>query len=154
MKSPWATDKIIEQCSLIANSYSSWTKKELLTSDLDHRETAFFMYHAPFAIVSHGIQADPIFNFANLKAQELWKLDWESFTEMPSRLSAEAISVEERQRALDEASKNGFISSYNGIRISSKGDRFRIKDAVLWNLIDDNGIFCGQAVMFYQWEFL
>ena len=41
-------------------------------------------------LVSHGTEADPIFRYANTAALSLWEMDWDRFTRLPSRLSAEA----------------------------------------------------------------
>lgn len=67
---------------------------------------------------------------------------------MPSRLSAEAPLREERQALLERVSRRGFIDDYAGIRISARGTRFRIENAVVWNLIDAAGVRHGQAAMF------
>ena len=56
------------------------------------------LYNAPFALLSHGAEADPIFNFGNQRALELFAYSWEAFTALPSRLSAEPLTREERQR--------------------------------------------------------
>jgi hypothetical protein len=109
---------------------------------------------APFALLSHDAQPDPVFNYANVTAQKLWNQDWQQFVKMPSRLSAEPIAVAERQAMLEEAKRKGFISDYQGIRISSTGQRFIIKNAVLWNLYTKEGKYEGQAAMFKEWVFL
>lgn len=54
------------------------------------------LFEADFVVVSHGTQADPIFNYGNLKAVELCQLDWEAFTSLLSRCSAEPVVQSER----------------------------------------------------------
>jgi hypothetical protein len=154
MKSPWAEPSIVRHSKLLADSYYYWTKNELVARNLDEVQTSFLLYHASFVVVSHGIEEDPIFNYANLKAQELWKLDWDEFITMPSRLSAEQVQEEARKKILEEAEKNGFISNYSGIRISSENKKFKIEDTTLWNVLDAEGIYQGQAAMFPRWVFL
>lgn len=58
--------------------------------------------------------------------------------------------MEREQRAafLAEVTANGYISNYRGIRISASGRRFYIKDAVVWNIVDETGQYCGQAATF------
>lgn len=73
---------------------------------------------------------------------------------MPSRLSAEPVSREERARLLAEVSKNGFIDNYTGVRISRTGKRFLIEHAIVWNLLDEQGVYRGQAAMFRDWKYL
>jgi hypothetical protein len=154
MELPWAENKIIEHSKLLANSFFFWTKEDLIKGNFDSRENSFHLYHAPFVLISHGIENDPVFNYANQKAQELWKLDWNSFTKMPSRLSAEQGDAEERQDLLKKVKEKGFISNYSGERISSKGEKFLIKDTIIWNVIDERGQYRGQAAMFFNYEFL
>lgn len=71
-----------------------------------------------------------------------------AFIGMPSRLSAEAPLREERAALLQRVSRHGFIDDYAGIRISARATRFRIENAVVWNLIDAEGAVHGQAAMF------
>jgi hypothetical protein len=112
------------------------------------------LYYSEVILVSHGTEKDPIFNYANLAAQRLWGMNWENFTQLPSRLSAKADKVEKRESALQEAFKKGYIEKYEGIRVDVKGKEFYIKDVTLWNITDANGLQHGQAAMFDQWEYL
>ncbi|MGB5962530.1 MAG: MEKHLA domain-containing protein, partial [Coleofasciculaceae cyanobacterium] len=109
------------------------------------------LFFAPFVVVSHGIQTDPIFNYANQIALKLWQMEWDDFTRLPSRLSAEPIEQSERELMLKQSLDQGLISNYQGIRISSKGDRFYIEDGIIWTLLDAQNQPCGQAAMFMHW---
>ena len=72
-------------------------------------------------------------------------MDWESFTLLPSRMSAEPMEQAERQRLLDEVASQGFFDHYSGIRIGRHGRRFQIENAVIWNLLEaSTGAFKGQ----------
>lgn len=106
------------------------------------------MWAAPFAILAHGTEADPLFYFANRYALDLFEYDVETILQTPSRLSAEELVREERQALLNRVSENGFIDDYAGVRISASGRRFRIAQAVVWNVIDETGQRCGQAATF------
>jgi PAS domain-containing protein len=112
------------------------------------------LYHAPFAVVSHGIQTDPIFNFANQFALDLFELSFEDFIQLPSRKSAEFVERQEREKLLDEVSANNIIHDYRGVRISASGKRFMIERAIVWNLFDHQGGKYGQAAMFRNWTAL
>ncbi|MAC46095.1 MEKHLA domain-containing protein [Oceanospirillum beijerinckii] len=106
------------------------------------------LYNAPFALLSHGLEADPIFNFGNQRALELFEFSWLGFIQLPSRHSAEPINREERAALLKKVTDQGYIDDYSGIRISSTGQRFIIEQAIVWNIIDELGQFHGQAAMF------
>ena len=55
---------------------------------------------------------------------------------------------------LAEATQNGFIANYTGIRIASTGRRFFIREAIIWNLTDESGEPYGQAATFDQWQWI
>ena len=100
-------------------------------------------------LVSHGTEDDPIFRYANPAALTLWEMDWDSFTKLPSRLSAQddpAIQTD-RSAYLAQAAVKGIVSDYQGIRISATGRRFRIAETILWTVTDLDGIRLGQAAL-------
>ena len=112
------------------------------------------LFEAPFVVVSHGVQADPILNYGNAAALKLWEMSWEELIQTPSRLTAEPVSQDERARLLAQVAQNGFIDDYQGVRISKSGRRFRIEKAIVWNLIDEAGRYAGQAAMFENWVYI
>jgi len=139
---------------LLLKSYKKWTGKELADINGEPGQIAEHIFNAPFALVSHSTQDDPVFNYGNKKALELFELDWGEFTKLHSRKSAEPVNREERERLLKRVTENGFIDDYRGIRISSSGRRFEIRDATVWNVVDEEGIYKGQAAFFDKWKFL
>ena len=146
-------EKVIHHTQLMMWSYKRWTRQTLLNTTGSPKEIAQELFEADFALVSHGIEADPIFNYANRKALLLWELDWEDFTSMPSRKSAEELVQEERNRLLAETTAQGF-SNFSGVRISSSGKRFHIEDGIIWNLLDKENKYCGQAAIYSNYKFL
>ena len=154
MQSIWETPSVIAQTQLIARSLDHWTGRALLPGLFNPLGLAKNVFEAPFVLVSHGTEADPVLNYGNQTALGLWEMTWEELTRTPSRLTAEAPNREERARLLAAVTANGFIDDYSGIRISKTGRRFRIAQATVWNLVDDRGTYAGQAAMFSHWEFL
>jgi hypothetical protein len=73
---------------------------------------------------------------------------------MPSRLTAEPGERAERAQALGRAQRLAAIDDYAGIRIDSRGRRFRIEGARLWTLLDERGRPLGQAASFARWWWL
>jgi hypothetical protein len=151
---PFFDPAVIAHSQLMSESYRHWLNRELISELPSPSDLAEALYQAPFVLVSHGMEADPLFNYANITAQTLWSLDWPHFVGMPSRHSAEPGERAQRSQALSSASQVGFTSGYTGIRISSQGRRFRILDGVIWNLLDNEGIYRGQAASFSRWEYL
>lgn len=110
------------------------------------------LYGAPFALVSHGTQADPVFNYANRHAQQVFGYDWATFVTLPSRLSARAPERDERARLLEQVSRDGYIPDYSGVRVRADGRLFRIRRATVWNVIDEAGVLRGQVALFSDIE--
>ncbi len=140
--------------SLLNNSYRKLLGNALVPESQSQEDMVQALFYAPFVVVSHDTASDPVFNYANLKALELFGFSWEEFTGLSSRLSAEPIHQLEREKLLAEVSLNGYLANYQGIRITKMGRRFLIKNAVVWSLLDDEGNYAGQAAKFGEWEFL
>jgi len=137
--------EVERRIAVIASSFEQLLHRSLAEATGD---IVADLWHAPAAIVAHGIEADPVFFFGNRRALEAFESDVTSFVGMPSRLSAEAPLREERQALLDRVSASGFISDYSGLRIAASGRRFRIERAIVWNLFDSDGARQGQAATF------
>jgi len=154
MCSIWQTDFVTAQTACLARSLKHWTGRELLPGVSEPTELAQKVFEAPFVVVSHGTEADPILNYGNATALALWEMSWEELIHTPSRLTAEAPNREARARLLAMVAVRGFVDDYSGVRISKSGRRFRVANATVWNLLTENGQPCGQAAMFSRWEFI
>jgi hypothetical protein len=106
------------------------------------------LWNAPFAIVAHGTEADPIFFYGNRYALRYFEMSFDEFARLPSRLSAEPLAQEAREKLLDKVTRQGYIDNYSGMRIAKSGRRFMIANATVWNLVDERGYHHGQAAMF------
>jgi hypothetical protein len=115
------------------------------------QDAAWLYSDAPFAVLAHNTDADPVFTYANRTAQSCFEYKWDEFVTIPSRLSAEAPNRDKRQRLLDAVARNGFIDNYRGLRIAKSGRRFWIEGGIVWELRDENGERRGQAALFTSW---
>lgn len=147
-------DYLGEHAELLISSYHRLTGKDLVNKGLQGTEKYKALYDAPYAVVSHNTEDDPVFNYGNRTALSLFQMKWQEFTVLPSRKSAEPQNREERERLLARVTQHGFIDDYRGVRISSTGIRFWIEDATVWNLINEEGVYCGQAAVFDCWAVL
>jgi pimeloyl-ACP methyl ester carboxylesterase len=139
---------------LILSSFLRATGKNLIDNKLPEKERFRLLFEAPFCVVSHNTEDDPVFNYGNKTALELFEMNWEDFTNLPSRHSAEPQVREEREKLLARVTQNGFIDDYQGVRISSSGRRFMVEDSIVWNMIDESGVYRGQAAVLYKWSWL
>ncbi|HEY4297952.1 MAG TPA: MEKHLA domain-containing protein [Paraburkholderia sp.] len=133
---------------LLSNSYSRLLGKPLVPEHVPADDAPRWLYEsAPFGLLAHNTNADPIFVYGNLTAQKLFEYDWDELTALPSRLSAQAPERDERQAFLEQVERDGFIAAYRGMRVSKSGKRFWIDNVVVWQLHNDAGVLCGQAAL-------
>ena len=98
------------------------------------------------------VELNPIFNYGNRMALSVFKMDWADFVALPSEESAEPLARSERLKLLSLVERNGFVEGYSGVRIDSAGRRFRIVNGTVWNLVNQEDDFMGQAACFDNWE--
>jgi hypothetical protein len=139
---------------VLLDSYRHWLGSDLMARDGSPDEQARRLFAAPFVVVSHGTQADPILSYGNRAALELWDFDIPTLLTTPSRLTAEPMHRDERAQLLERTRRDGYADDYSGIRVTTTGRRFRIEQAVIWNLRGPTGDHVGQAATFARWEWL
>ncbi|MDN5941866.1 MAG: MEKHLA domain-containing protein [Nitrospira sp.] len=150
----WTRPAIVEWSQQLLNSFYRWTGRELLERVGDSDYQAHALFQSPFVVVSHGMQEDPLLNYGNQVALELWELTWEQLITTASRLTAEAVNRAERESMLEQAKTSGYLDTYRGVRITSTGRRFLVENALIWNVVDGKGQRVGQAATFSQWTWL
>ncbi len=150
---PWRQPAIIQHSQRLVRSFHYWTGERLVSAS-DVTDQSRLLFEAPFVLLSHGLEADPILNYGNQAALTLWQTYWEQLTQMPSRLTAEPVERQARANLLAQATKAGLIENYQGIRITRTGRRFFIENAVIWDVLNDSGTRCGQAAKFTDWKWL
>lgn len=154
MPTPIDDPVLIDHVMRLLQSYKRWTGRELIVREASPQELARTLFYQLYVILSHGTQEDPILNYGNQAALDLWEMTWEEFTGMPSRLTAEPINREDRERFLLQVRQNGYIDTYRGVRISGKGRRFLIERGTVWNIVDEKNQYAGQAATFSEWTYL
>jgi hypothetical protein len=137
---------------MLRTSYQQCTGKALIDPAIGDVEAVEALDLAPFALLSHGREADPVFNYGNRCALQLFEMSWEQLTRLPSRLSAEPMLQAERAQLLARVAQHGYIDDYSDVRISKSGKRFLICNATVWNLLDEDGQLCGQAALLPEWQ--
>ena len=149
-----ANEYLQDHVARLLSSLRHWTGRSLVDSNLSQHAQARELYHAPFPVLSHNTDPDPLLNYANQAALTLFELTWEELIRTPSRLTAEPVQRVQRARLLAAVTGHGFIDNYRGVRISKSGKRFEIERATVWTVLDEDGVRCGQAATFSDWRFL
>jgi MEKHLA domain len=150
----WQEPQIIDWSEILLASYQRLLGQELIECSGSRSAQAQLLYTASFVVVSHGTQSDPVLNYGNQVALDLWEMDWAMFTKTLSRSTAEPVNQAARQVMMSQVQQQGFVTNYRGVRISSSGRRFEIDQATIWNLINSQGQPCGQAATFASWKYL
>lgn len=153
-QTPWLEPDVVRWAQWLLDSFRDWTGKELLPREGAAATQASALFSAPFVVVSHGMEEDPILNYGNQQALNLWEVTWAELIRTPSRLTAEPVNQAEREQMLMRAAGQGYIDDYRGIRVSRTGRRFLVEGATVWNVHDPERRRQGQAAMFTTWRFL
>jgi hypothetical protein len=150
----WTDPAVMEWSQLLLNSFRHWTGRDLLERAGDPAYQAHALFLSPFVVISHGMEEDPLINYGNHVALELWEMTWEDLTRTPSRLTAEPTNRAEREWMLEQARIRGYLDTYRGVRVTSTGRRFLVENALIWNVLDAERQRIGQAATFIQWTWL
>jgi len=154
MTQMWTNPVVIEWTQRLLDSYRHWTSRDLIERIGEADVQAYRLFHTPFVVVSHGAEADPLLNYGNQCALDLWGMTWSQLVQTPSRLTAEPVNRAEREGMLEQAKAQGYFDSYRGVRVTSTGRRFLVENALIWNVVDAEGQRVGQAATFSQWTWL
>ena len=153
---PWLSPRGLADAGLILRGHERAYGRSLLAGG-GHRHLrlrAQELFAATCVVMAHDGGDDPRLIYANAAALRLWRRPWSALVGMPSRLTAEPAERRARAGALALALRREAISNYGGIRIDSRGRRFRIEGARLWTLRNEAGEARGQAACFESWWWL
>jgi hypothetical protein len=150
----WQKPQIIAWSQIILDSYKKLLGHELIERNGDELNQAKNLFLAPFVVYSHNTDPDPIYNYGNEQGLKLWEMDWQELIRTPSRTTTQPSFREERKQFLAQTTMKGYITDYQGIRISKKGTKYQIDNVTVWNLRDSHGEYCGQAATFSQWKII
>ena len=135
---------VLHTCQIYSDITHEWIKSQ-------EESPIEILNSFQFPILCHSATPfstkDPVFMYANPKALDVFGYSLEEILNMPSHLSAETDQRQERLLMLKEAEEKGYIMNYKGIRIRKDGSKFQIKDALIWNVFDENHLVIGQAAL-------
>jgi len=112
------------------------------------------LFNAPLAILSHDVvlkngKRDNIYNYANKTALRLFERSFEEQIGLPSSKSTrgEDSPQGERNNILAQCLSEG-RAKFDTVRYSATGKVVPLCGALLFNLFNRSGVYCGQAVIF------
>jgi len=140
---------------LLTRTYRDCLGKDLVPPGLDPSAAALWLYEqAPFCLLAHNTAPDPRFVYANRTAQVCFEYGWGEMTLLPSRQSAGPPDRAERQSFIEAVTRDGFATSYRGLRAARSGRQFWIEDVTMWQLVDASGSLRGQAAVYGRWTYV
>jgi hypothetical protein len=144
-----------DHVTILLENLTRWTRidlaKEYGISDQDFGKGIF---EASFCLLSSDLSNDPILNYGNQTALDLWEMSWEELTSTRSRDTAKPDRQSDRDELMERVNEKNFVTGYNGMRISKSGKEFLIKDVTIWNLFDSDGKPYGRAAWFKDVEYI
>ena len=82
---------VVRNSQFLLDSFVRCIGRELIDRSGPPAVQAERLNRAPFVVVSHGTEPDPVLNYGNALALTLWEMTWEELTQTPSRLTAEPV---------------------------------------------------------------
>uniref|UniRef100_A0A0G4F484 MEKHLA domain-containing protein n=1 Tax=Chromera velia CCMP2878 TaxID=1169474 RepID=A0A0G4F484_9ALVE len=148
-KPAWESEGKVKYANFLLESFDGTFGRGLLPDSLEglsELEKARKLYEAPFVCAAHefterGVKAGqgPVMVYGNLKAQRAFGLSWDDFLGFPSSKTADPSQQTERNALIQKCSENGWVSVAGIVRVRSDGSFFRVKDGVLWTLLERVG---------------
>ena len=87
-----------------------------------------------FVVISHGTEADPIYNYGNSACLKAFARTWDELCRTPSADSVVRRSGDEklREELMSKVTRDGFVEGATGIRVTGDVGRYlRLVDAVV-----------------------
>ncbi len=134
-----------ERLEILLRSYAALSG-EALALDIHQ------LWQSNRIVVAHDTKDPPRFFYANLAALKLFGITARKMIGMASYKTARPDARDERAAMLARLENEDIVTGYGGVRIAGDGSRFRIIDAVIWNLRDEAGQRIGQAATWTDWQ--
>ena len=154
-KVPWLNKESLKRISLLLDSYNDSFGEPLVTFPTSMPsliEKGIVVFNLEFPVIAHDASEDPRIIYANKSALQLWGRDWNKMIGIASKLTTPIEERHHRKKILNDVTKNNPIKNYKGIRMNSKGEKFAIQNARIWNLENKKEGTCGQAATFDCWH--
>lgn len=132
----------INSLLLSEQSSSSGQYTSITTPQQIHESTRF-------VVLSHGNQTDPIYNYENAAGFRVFRWPAERYYKLPSRYSApEGANRQAREAMIDSTVAQDVIYIDEAVRVRYPNATVTLRDAILWNVYDDDGNRVGQTALF------
>ena len=114
--------------------------------------TAREIWSGDFALLTHRGGPEAMLNYGNRFALDLWECGWDQFIATPSSATAPDEGRAARAQTMQQVIETGFVTGYEGCRISRTGHLFLIQDVTIWRLLEESGESFGVAAFFRRYQ--
>ncbi|MGV7221077.1 MAG: MEKHLA domain-containing protein [Nitrospinales bacterium] len=144
-----------EHVSILLSNLYKWTGVDLVKKfGISDQDLGKGIFEAQFCLLSSDLSDDPVLNYGNQTALDLWEMSWGELTSTCSRDTAKPDKQSDRDELMRRVNENNFVTGYNGMRVSKSGKEFIIKDVTIWNLFDGDDNPYGRAAWFKDIEYI
>ena len=147
---PGRVEDIDDWVRLSSDSLQRFTGKSLLDV-MEGVDTVESVHdNERYAVLSHGNQTDPIYNYFNKGAFLTFQWPESEVYSLPSRYSAPDGSLrQDRAKMMQTVVDQDVRTIPIAIRQTKAGDFFQLTNVTLWNVYDDSGeVRLGQTAVF------
>ena len=146
---PGRVDDVDEWVSWSSDSLERLSGESLLDKMEGVGSVAEVHGNERYAVLSHGIQEDPIYNYFNEGALQTFLWPPEEIYSVPSRYSAPSGNVrQERQQLMQNVVEQDLRVFPTAIRQNKLGKQFQLTNVLLWNVYNNDGDRVGQTALF------
>lgn len=143
---PFRGADLAPKIELIAYSFLRQTRRPLIQKSDD---VVAALWMAPCAVIAQDAGPQASCFFANRCALEVLESDHDSLTDAQGEAARQATF--DLNGLFANADAAGKVRNYSGNLTSSRGNRYRVQQALTWPIIDDAGTTHGRAAMFDLW---
>lgn len=139
---------IYQLLSLLDQSYQHWTGQKLnVPKEMEGQRLFWLDEQSPYGLLAQNIDVEPLFIYANKKAQNMFGYTLEEFLLLPSSHSASPTVQKDRNQLVQEVMTQGIVTHYQGTRVDKNGYFFEITQGSIWKLLNESGETLGIAAM-------
>lgn len=137
----------IDRAAVILDSYRRHLGRDLFPRSGDAAADARTLFDLPAAVLAHDTATPALLDWANRAAAEAFDATPTALLGRPSAATAPVDATPDRQQLFVRLQQHGFVTGYEGVRISLSGRRFVIADVTVYELRDRDGRAAGHAAI-------
>lgn len=137
----------IDRAAVILDSYRHHLGRDLFPRSGSAATDAERLFDLPMGVLAHDTSTPALLDWANRAAAVAFDATPTALLGRPSAATAPADATANREQLFTRLREQGFVTGYEGVRISLTGRRFVIADVTVYELRDRDGRAAGHAAI-------